>query len=514
MDISVRAEPSFIRLIYSFAPEPRYHRSDVEQISTHALFNQVKQRACAAGWKDRRILYEYVLPHLADHLNAPQAESSDEVGHWWKYEGDVPSKWVLALAKDRCIEITLNSVELLYFRTGVGMLILEIDPVSESLDDWQGVLHHCRFYRLADGPKSTESMRGELTGTIEDSRDQNRSGIFARRSRCILPIGEFDQSISSTKLRNENHFGFGILVEELLTPLFEDRSWERSTIPGLLTPFSAFFLDWNDVDEDAQFEALYRWRRQLNPNAPVVATHHSDLNAALQVYGHDMWLAYSSEGGGFFGADMPQHGFFDHELPRHLRRPYAFGFLLALHERLALARFSERIGRVVASSRGEWSSTTPPRAQLAELQDDFLEFQTRCRFVQVLRTANHHENYRRWEEVLEVSAFATEVEDELRRLFERSQLADQIIDSRRLAQVSTRVNTAVLGFALPTVVLAILTLAWPSGTGFATAAVITLVSTIVGAFVGWLSARYAPVSGADQRSSRPTSDSSTRVLRE
>jgi len=219
-----------------------------------------------------------------------------------------------------------------------------------------------------------------------------------------------------------------------------------------------------------------------------------------------MWLAYSSEGGGFFAADAPRDHFFDHELPDHLRRPYAFGYLLALHQRLALAAFSGRIARVVTASRGQWTADSPPPRALALLQDDFLEYLTRCHFAQVLRTANHHANYKAWEEVLEVPAFAREVEQQLRHLYERSVVADRIIDEGRRTDMSGRLNAAVLGITLPTVVLAILTVVYPAGLALALTVGLTAGSALTGAAIGWLAATYSPRSSRarDRKVSRPS----------
>ena len=486
--ISVRQQPSFIRLVYSFALAPGGRQSEHRKPAA-AVLAQLKERAPGFGWEDRKILYDYVLPHLADHMNAQdERDGEGEVGHWWRFAGGHPPTWALRVNADREVELTLNSVEFVFFRTGIGMLLLEIDPVSDLLDDWQDALHLSRFYRLPPPEGANDE--------VEYSEPRS---VFARRAPRLIPVeGDSSGAYWAGGLQGAKPCGFGRLIAGLMDELFGDRTWERASVPGLLAPFSALFVDWPEANEVSKFEALYRWRRQLRSSATVHAGDQRDLHAELRTYATDMWLAYSSEGGGFFAGNAPHDDFFDHDLPDHLRRPYAFGYLLALHQRLALSRFSEQIGRVVGASRGLWTSDSPPRDEIALLQDDFLEYLTRCHFVQVLRTANHHANYKVWEEVLEVDAFATEVELELRLLYERSTVAERILADNRRDRLAGRVNAAVLGIAVPTVVLAILAVAYPSGLGLLLTIVLTLTSIISGVGIGWLAATDA---SGDRRAS-------------
>jgi hypothetical protein len=468
--VTIRTGPSSIRLIYAFALEPG--RRDV--------LAELRQRAGDLGWQDRRILDDYVLPHLADHINVDEGQDgATEVGHWWRFDRALPARWTLRVNASREVDFRLESVELLYFRTGIGMLLLEIDPDSERLEDWQDVLHLTRFYQLPD--------------------DEGGRRVFARRAARLTPSTDDGVSAAwSERLAPRRPGGFGPLIHHLLTDVFGDSAWKRASVPGLLSPFSAFFIDCEGVAEEVRFEARYRWRRQLSSTA-VVAAVEDDLHAQLRPYADDMWLAYSSEGGGFFAADAPRTHFFDHELPDHLRLPYTLGYLLALHQRLALGRFSERIARVVASSRGRWTPDQPPRDEIALLQDDFLEYLTRCHFAQVFRTTNHHTSHRTWQEALEVPAFVQEVKLQLRHLYERTITADRIIDEKRRTGLSGRVNAALLGITLPMVVLAILAVAYPGGLGLALAIGVTAGAALVGTATGWLTATYIPVSGFRSR---------------
>ena len=470
----VDADPAFIRLIYSFA-------LDGDRAATADVFRHVKRTAHRRGWRDRKILSEFVLPHLANYLNASSTPTDDdsvdrvddgidtELGHWWERREPIPTRWNLSIRKDRSVELEVNKIEFLLFQsTGIGMLIFDVDVLSDRLEDWQDALHHMRLYRLPS-PEDGEP----------DARDQARRGVFARRARRIEPLnGERDRFDTRGK-----SFGFGLLIAGLLDELVPDRQWENASVPGLLLPYSAFFVRWGEgCTERDQFEALYRWRRQLTSIAPVHAVDHDDLNAWLKPYGTGMWLSYSVDGGGFFGADLPDHDFFTSTMPDHLRRPYGFGFLLALHQRLALSRFSEQIGRVVADTpRG----ALPSRELIAELQDGFLEFLTRSRFVQVLRTTNHHANYQEWERAFQVKDFSDEVELELRSLFERAVVQEQISSDSRADRVGRRVNMVGLGFAFPAVITGMLAIAYPEGLPLAQTALVTAGATVAGLTIGW-----------------------------
>ncbi|MFZ4434575.1 MAG: hypothetical protein ACOYOQ_15390, partial [Microthrixaceae bacterium] len=261
----VDAEPSFVRLVYSFAVEGnRDTAADV--------FRQVKSAAEDHGWRDRKILSEFVLPHLANYLNTPdddgdddlpdtQADANDndvELGHWWERREPIPTRWRLSIRKDVSVELEVNKIEFLLFQaTGIGMLIFDVDVLSDRLEDWQDALHHMRLYRLpAQGPGKA------------DPRDQARRGVFARRARAIEPLnGErerFDNAGES--------FGFGMLIRGLLDELVPDGQWEHASVPGLLLPYSAFFVRWGSTTTPRdQFEAVFRWRRQLTSIAPVNA---------------------------------------------------------------------------------------------------------------------------------------------------------------------------------------------------------------------------------------------------
>ena len=255
--VTVRAEPSFIHLLYAFTvDQDDAPREDGDSVGA-AVLAAVKSHARDRGWVDRRIHTDYVLPHLAEHMNAEHpGDTEDEVGHWWRFDGTLPREWVLHASASREILLGLTSVDFILYRTGIGMLRLGLEARSDSIEDWQDALHLSRFYDLPGaGPEGTTARR---------------SSIFARRAKRITAVDGACLAGGDALVGHGRH-GFGHLVAHLMGGLLDRVGWQRSAVPGLLTPYSAFFVDWKEADE----RGATRDPLPLAPAAPVVRDRRS-----------------------------------------------------------------------------------------------------------------------------------------------------------------------------------------------------------------------------------------------
>jgi hypothetical protein len=471
---------SFIRLVYSF-----HH----EAVPAHEVVDRIAHDQTRFDWADRTIIKTYVLPHLAEHINVAPHEDTREVAHWWELNIDaaghrrVPDRWILHATKSRTMGVLVDRVELVVFATHIGFLIIDVRPMSDELDDWLDLLHLGRFYRL---PSQVESASGSEPLDIAHENSRDDANTFSRRAVLVQPdVDDPGESFTTSGER----LGFGSLIATLVGDALGEASWTRASTPGRMFAYSGFSID----AEEPQLvqEASYRWGKMLRSTSVVRPLAGDEAAIVTVPYAEGIHFSLSMDGGGLFAAGAPDSHFFESDLFHHAHRPYFFGFLLAAHQRLSLTRHSEQVANI-------WQGGRPNAEGLERLQDDFLFYLSSCSFVQVMQTANHHAHHRKWLEVLEVERFQSEVESELRRLYERVSIRDQIEmarsrdrEERRAKLVDGRLAGLGLAFALPSLGLAAMSVVVPDGASTAAVIAVTLVLTLPGIVYAFLQGRAA-----------------------
>lgn len=347
-------------------------------------------------WLPKEFPAGETLSHVADYLRP--REGHPRAARLWKLseQNNMPLRLTRDLdcrliADKKEIPFTFGGaqknsavVELALFGVGVGFLTVAVRPVDADVPTWLAFLH---YFRVMNGNHDVS-----LTITAPAAR---RSSKFAQGAVTYAAIR--DTLLSTASLLGE-----------------QDKYWWYDVfVPDRMIPFAALFVDGLDGKRE-RGELLYRVRNFFRNEQTVIATDED-----LQVKGHPSLLPYvegqqflfSLEGGSFVAFDAPKDNvFFRETLPSHLRDQYFLVFLLALHQRFALIRLSQRVAE-------RWTDDRDGRfSRFGRIQEDFLDFSARGYFVQVMQREHNHRFYRKWHEVFQMNALYQEVRDEVREM--------------------------------------------------------------------------------------------------
>jgi hypothetical protein len=288
------------------------------------------------------------------------------------------------------------------------------------------------------------------------------------------------------------------LLETVKMPEASGTWWRDAFIPGQLLAFAVVFgATEGEAPSDAPvgrmlFHIRNYFRAEQGANA-----HPSELDTDrvdLLPYARDHYFTFSSEGGGFFGGNLPPTHFFQNDLPSHLRDQYFLLYLLALLQRFALLRLSREV-----SDRWLDGNVRNRVAAFAEMDERFLEFTARGHFALASQRGHHQRFYRKWLETLRVERLYDEVAAEIRSMASYCQrwTAQEIEHSQRL--LATMLGAVGLFLGAPSLIVAVMALPmrgwqdrggwlveeilwWAFGVGWACSAIL---------FGGWWLARLA-----------------------
>lgn len=387
---------------------------------------QVEQRQGALLWETRSFPVDDLLEHVRGYLNVPEGVTPTAVlrrmnpnflRSWlqeWAQHGD--GKWYLCIGEGKRVAFEIKDIQLALFHTGIGFIIIEANPLSESEADW---LDFCYAFRFAYGQRRV---------CIEIERQGEQQSVTR------ITLGEIIDTILE-----KSWLPFSVSPQTCI----EARRKREVFVPGQLIPSVALYFD--DVEtEDLAPELLYRVRnffpsdRHIHPGETDFCPHHP----ALLSYAKNMWFTFSLEGGAFVAINAPETDFFRSTLPVHLREQYFLLFLLNLHQRFSLISISQMV-----SERWLQGSFAERRRAFERIRTLQLEFTARGYFNQVMQRDNHHRVYVKWREVLQIDKLYEEVREEVREMHEYT-LSEQ---TRRLER---RVNLLGALIGVPALVMA------------------------------------------------------------
>ena len=411
------------------------------------------------------------MPHVAQYLNpkpdATSARDGRATARIWKLNdalaptyglGD-KGDWKLSAPNDRVLPFTLGqigkdevSIQLVFFRVGVGMLTVQAHPTSGDLEDWLTFLH---YFRIADGQREVT-----IKGTRKSGVGQE-TPFFPEPAGGIAknPDGGTMMKIFQALLET----GRNRAATAKILADGPDPWWREVFVPGRVLPFAALYVD--KLDPEQEPIVRYQLRHFFRSDQKFLPSTHdlSEDHPSLLTYAQRQWFLFSIEGGAYLGCGTPNQ-FFRELFPSHLQRDYFLVFLLALHQRFALIGMSEQVAE-------HWPVNTEDDADegrekvFTELRDTLLSFTARGYFAQIMQRETHHRCYRKWQDVFQLERLYGEVRDEVREMHEYLQMKQakrQEDAQKRQQDIVVRFGqifaAAGLAFALPTLTFAYLSI--------------------------------------------------------
>ena len=395
-------------------------------------------------WADWPVPVNDMMPHVAAFLDP---KNKTPTGRFWQLGNDVSQKlqtnkieWRMLRGKTAApIPFVLGGgfvAQLALFRHGVGFITVCARPSSDNLADWLAFLHDFRFMH----------HRGDVRVCAEKETFDPASKQKARTAFRPLdvPGAAADQSFSFLEVVYALLKASGVAHASVFTP-------------GHTLPYASLFV--RGADEAGKLLAIHRLRNFFsteegaNPSQEDLRPDHP----AHLPYAHDQWFLQTLNGGSFIafepeGARVSE--FQKNVLPGHLQQVYFCAGLLALYQRFALARLSQRVAtKALTGGDKEWK----------EIRDDLLDFTARGYFTQAMQFDHHHRYYRKWQEVFQIPQLYAEVRDEVRDMYERATLnlrqeedAREKREEEREKRVEKRLSLLGLLFAVPALILGFL----------------------------------------------------------
>lgn len=408
------------------APSEAVQLQASTEVAKVSAMIQAESRQGAPLWETRSFPEDDLLEHVRRYLNSPEGVAPTAVlrrmnpntlRKWLQeYAHHRESKWYLRISNNKLVEFEVSDIQLALFRTGVGLIIIEASPLSESAADW---LDFCYAFRFA----------------------------YGQRRVCIeIECHEKQQPTSKTTLGEIIDTIFeksGLLFSTSSQTTTNARREREVFVPGQLIPFVVLYFDAGDIADQVP-KLLYRVRNFF-PSDRYIIPEAEDLrldHPALLSYAENMWFTFSLEDGTFVAVNAPQNEFFRRSLPIHLREQYFLLFLLNLHQRFSLISISQMV-----SERWLQGNFTERRRAFERIRTLQLEFTARGYFNQVMQRDNHHRVYVKWREVLQIDKLYEEVREEVREMHEYT-LSEQ---TRHLER---RVNLLGALIGVPALVMA------------------------------------------------------------
>ena len=377
-------------------------------------------------WKPTKFPEDDLLNHVVNYLNT--SENSNAAAQLWQLNDPVhddfglKANWQLSLPKEQ-IPFKFDKIQLALFQVGVGFLTVFAQPKSDQVKDWLNFIHYFRFVRGQRGVKIEGKRRtGKTTETA--FFPETAGGV----SQHPDGIGKLDELLKAL-LKNETS-----QEESLLW-------WQEVFVPGQMLPFVALYVDGLSKEEIPLLRyKLSNFFNAKQGKSPAPEQLQSDTKTCLP-YAKQQWFLFSLEGGSFLAVDAPRsyqdRQFFRETLPQHLRSQYYLLFLLALHQRFALLKFSNQVAQGWRVSSDSKDDVVQHNLKLfAEIRSQLLMFTAQGYFSQAMQRENHHRCYRKWQEIFLLERLYREVNDEVREMQEYA----RIQSDRQLQETIQAVN--------------------------------------------------------------------------
>ncbi|MFA0750937.1 MAG: hypothetical protein SLRJCFUN_001340 [Candidatus Fervidibacter sp.] len=392
-------------------------------------------------WQTQPFPEDDLLEHVRRYLNSP--EGTPPTARLWRITHDALSSpkgglgsqadWELLLPSKRSIPFRWDTIQLMLFRVGVGLLSLSVRPPSQDLNEWLDFIHFFRFTKREQVRLRAQRRVGIDPETKEPKFEpffpEPAGGVERHRDG----VGYLDEIVTvllaTAKIEHEN-----------------GRWWEEVFIPKQLLPYAILFVD--EFPENDISLLLYRLRNFFHSQQPL---HPADEDLRLDhpsllPYAKGQWFVFSLDGGAFVAVNAPQTEFFRTTLPDHLRQQYFLLFLLTLHQRFALMGLSREVSEHWLRG-GEKERT----AIFERIRDRLLEFTARGYFTQVMQREHHHRVYRKWQEVFQLERLYQEVSEEVREMHE-------YLQARQVHKLERRINALSAFIGIPALVFGFLSI--------------------------------------------------------
>ena len=403
--LAVATDRTFVRCLFPFSLTG-------EAAGFDALVGSMDQSESMnpnEGWKPTSFgSPPYLLPHVVDfvaHTDAP----GRAYAKGWRLGNDTLQRRF----KTSCVfESTrrgeswryptrVSGVTLYAFRSGVGVLVLELEPQGESSGDEAeaGTLTLDGLTRFVRAVRAIRAGGGRHRFMFRESRDASDEPQYRRETVAEVVEGLLQETVGEESTGDEGRGAW--------TAFYEHR---------LLTyTYALVVSDGEALTYDAVAEPLYRLRHafdlQYSPSAADLDGRSSP--EVLQTFGN-VCLGLSMEGGAMLSLDNGTP-FVRDGLAARAGGAYFLLFLLALHQRLGALHMAQRMSEVARRGTIDDYDSETTRAVTA-LRNDFFEFKLRSWFADVSNLTMYTRVYRRWQEVLGVDPVLTEVMSESREL--------------------------------------------------------------------------------------------------
>jgi hypothetical protein len=414
-------ENSFAYFVYPFLFDAEHFSSRVAAVE-NASWTGRDARSLKV-WEMASFPGYYLLAHVARYLNPP--DGTPPTARLWQLSDEAlksshglaaRADWMLRLPSGAS-HFELESVKLVLFRVGVGLLTVGARPQSDGADEWLDFLHYFRF------------VKGQRNIRVQALRRTGKDEYTPFFPEPAGGLGDAGKPRTFSEVINA--------LLETAMPGGERGAWWRDVfVPGQMLPFSALFFD--GVSKDEVEKLVYKVRKFYPPRRDIspAPEEMGQDQAALLGYGDAQWFTFSLDGGAFVACNAPETDFFRYSLPTQLREQYFLQFLLALHQRFALMMLSDEVAKHWLAEDEEREES---RAKAFErIRDTLLSFTARGYFSQVMQRESYHQCYRKWQETFQVEHLYREVSDEVREmhdyiLMRRTERLQQLAEQQRLA---------------------------------------------------------------------------------
>lgn len=306
-----------------------------------------------------------------------------------------------AAAGEGRIRFEVRDVELLLFRIGVGLLVLELRVLSGADGDAGptpadlAVFNH--YFRRVNAEQKLPRILGLPT------IDEDASG----------PAG--DAQLEAVATRD--------LLRLLLAPLGREGEHWTALAGDRLVPFTFALLrrlgDPGDPAAAGEIARLLFWLRRgydlgYEP-APSDCAEEGNLEVLPSF--RDVVVGGSSEGAAILASEGADP-FLREGLPARARNTYFPLFLLAFQQRLAAIHFASAIAAVSRGVSGRGPGGQPSQRSIRDLRDRLFDAIVRGWYAEVGHEPQHAAAYALWQRAFRVEGLFAEVKTEIEELDE------------------------------------------------------------------------------------------------
>jgi hypothetical protein len=393
-------ESSFNIFIYPFSFNRNQYKGITNAISNAAWKTRSGETLI---WQGDTFPHDDLQPHVSKYFT--QTDHSIETARLWKMtQGALMSNAALGFGRHN-VDWYVNSpqgrqkfwvdeVKLSLFRIGIGFLTFNVKPSSHLLTDWNDFIH---YFRFVDG----------------------RRGVYINGEKRVGREGylPFFPSVCRDQ-KSEKHTFLEIINSILIASGFE--SWKDVFVPGQLIPYICSFV--NSVAGGEQIIEIANRLQNFFHSGQTLHLSEDDRRmskTSILPYKKDQWFLFSMEGSAFLAYDPPNNNFFRNSFPGHLKDQYFLSFILALHQRFALANLLCEIAESWAI-RAESTIIQENEREKAfqNIRDTFFLFNARGFFHQVMQKENHHRYYRTWQKIFQIEELQRDLNQKINDMYE------------------------------------------------------------------------------------------------